>query len=823
LIIGRPHQHSQHKEKTVQSSAEQPTTIFECITDGVVALDTAWLVTYTNAEAARLFGCTQQELLGHSWWNMFPYAQHPLLFDAMQHTLRKQTTTTVEEYYPSLNRWFEIRAYPSPTGLLILFRDIAQRTQAAAELERLKQHHALILNSVAEGIFGVDLRGIITFANPSAAAMLGYNESELIGQHQHALIHHTRSNGTPYPAVQSPIVLSMRDGVLRYVETDVFWTKHDTSFPAAYTSTPLRERGMIVGAVVTFQNIAERKRIEAQQATQFAVTRVMAEADTLQDAVARLLQAVCVGMDWDLGELWGVDRDARLLRRIGGWYALTVHAVDFEIASRAITFGPEQGLPGHVWASGEPVWTTNVITEPSFVRAELAADHGFYTAFGVPVRNGREVTGVLVCFSRAMRQRDDSLVRLMSDLGSQIGQYLERRQAEAAVERSAARLATLHQIDRAILAAESPREIAAAALRHVWDFVPYRRAMVEMHDHATGTTHVLAVTDRSSLIGVAHTKMAQHGGQHHHAANGASADDAALRVPLFAHGVETGALTVVGAVGQVWNAEQRSVLREVAAQLAIAIEHARLWEHLQAANERLHVLSARLLQVQEAERRHLARELHDEIGQALTAIQLNLQDVGALSNIDALPERVEDSLQLVETVLQQVRSLSLDLRPSMLDDLGLAAAIRWYAKRQAERAKLQAHIEVAPIMPRPAPDIEAACYRVAQEAVTNIVRYALATDMYLDLAVCDNTLVLVVRDNGVGFDVGAAREHAVHGESIGMLGMQERAQLVGGQCSVMSTLGKGTVVRAQFPLNEALPMEYGERSTDGTDARVVSG
>jgi PAS domain S-box-containing protein len=809
-------------ETELQHLDKQIKTIFESITDGFLALDANWCLIYMNVAAERLLGRSSQDLTGRNFWHSFPQAVNTSFYAALDTALNAHQTVTVEEYYPPTDRWFDVHVYPSATGLSIYFHDISKRKQAAAELDRLKQHHESILNSVGEGIFGLDAHGIVTFVNPAAAAMLGYDAAELIGQRQHLLIQHTRANGTPYPPEQSPIYASIRDGTTKHVESDVFWTKHETSFPVSYISTPLRERGAIIGAVVTFQDSTERKRVEAHQATQFAVTRVMAEAETLDAAISGLLQAVCVGMDWDLGELWVADRGAHLLRRIGGWYALTVHAVDFEISSRTMIFGPGQGLPGEVWASGQPVWVTNVITDPSFVRADLAADHGLYTAFGVPVRNGREVIGVLVCFSRAMRQRDDEVLQLMTVIGSQIGQYIERRQAEAAVERSAARLATLHQIDRAILAADSPATIAEAALRHLWHFVPYQHATVAMGKDADDSI-VLASHDRRNLNDAINVEQAHRTSLH----PGARAvipdlELATLHVPLIAHGVQIGALTVVGTAGDVFSEEQRAVLREVAAQLAIAIQQARLFEQIQAGNERLQALSARLLEVQEAERRHIARELHDEIGQALTAAQLNLQDVAAVSDLRELPERLEDSLVLIETLLQQVRSLSLDLRPSMLDDLGLAAALRWYVKRQAQRAGLTVHIAMDALSPRPPTDIETACYRVVQEALTNIIRYAKATDVYIDLHGGHAELQLLVRDNGIGFDVVAAQRRAAKGGSLGILGMQERAMLVGGQCVVESTPGQGTTIRARFPLDAATALEHCEERSVGNDANSRS-
>src|SRR5205814_1865870 len=148
--------------------------------------------------------------------------------------------------------------------------------------------------------------------------------------------------------------------------------------------------------------------------------------------------------------------------------------------------------------------------------------------------------------------------------------------------------------------------------------------------------------------------------------------------------------------------------------------------------ERLKTLSLRLMETQEMERRHLARELHDEIGQVLTAISINLQSVRDHVAAPALP-RVEEGISIVDRAIQQVRNLSLDLRPSMLDDLGLAAALRWYVDRQANRGKFTVQFTSELTETRMAPDLETACFRVVQEAFTNINRHAQAKHVTVKL------------------------------------------------------------------------------------------
>jgi PAS domain S-box-containing protein len=223
-------------------------------------------------------------------------------------------------------------------------------------------------------------------------------------------------------------------------------------------------------------------------------------------------------------------------------------------------------------------------------------------------------------------------------------------------------------------------------------------------------------------------------------------------------------------------------------------------EELKRTTEQLQTLSRRLLELQESERRHIARELHDEIGQALTALKINLQAVQRMANSTSFSPRLTDSIGIVDKTLRQVRNLSLDLRPSMLDDLGLFAALRWYSDQQAQRAGLRIQFSATPMEMRLDPALETACFRVAQEALTNVVRHAEAQSVTIELKVTGQVLHLVIRDDGIGFGMEEMREHAVAGSSLGLLGMEERASLIGGSVELKTAPGMGTEVHAWFPV-----------------------
>lgn len=223
-------------------------------------------------------------------------------------------------------------------------------------------------------------------------------------------------------------------------------------------------------------------------------------------------------------------------------------------------------------------------------------------------------------------------------------------------------------------------------------------------------------------------------------------------------------------------------------------------ESLRAAHRRLQRLSRRAIELLENERRHLARELHDEIGQVLTAVKINLESVARRISDPALKEPLRDSVEITSTALAQVRRLSLDLRPAQLDDLGLVAALRGHADRQAAVGRFTAHFETRGLPKRLNTKIETACFRVSQEALTNILRHSRAANVWIDLSADQSQVTLTVRDDGVGFVVEDGTNRATSGESLGLLSMEERIALIGGSLSVVSQPGKGTEVRARVPL-----------------------
>ena len=225
-----------------------------------------------------------------------------------------------------------------------------------------------------------------------------------------------------------------------------------------------------------------------------------------------------------------------------------------------------------------------------------------------------------------------------------------------------------------------------------------------------------------------------------------------------------------------------------------------LFSSIKLAGERLRTLSQQLMEAQESERRHIARELHDEIGQALTMVKINLQTIQRVSDPVLISQQAGETIKIIEPTLQQVRNLSLRLRPSLLDDLGLVAALRWYLDHQSRTADFTLQFKAEPLAKRLPAEVETACFRIVQEAITNVVKHAEAREVDVVLRRFDRFLELVVCDTGIGFNVPLAQARVAEGGSLGLLSMAERASLVGGSFDIRSEPGRGTEVRARLPV-----------------------
>jgi PAS domain S-box-containing protein len=215
------------------------------------------------------------------------------------------------------------------------------------------------------------------------------------------------------------------------------------------------------------------------------------------------------------------------------------------------------------------------------------------------------------------------------------------------------------------------------------------------------------------------------------------------------------------------------------------------------AEEAARTYSRRLIEAQEAERRRISRELHDQVGQILTAVKINLHTLQQKCVAADIVASIEDNMRVIDEAVDQVRDLSVDLRPHLLDDFGLVIALRWYLGRQTKRCGVLAELITESLAEddRFPSELETACFRIVQEAVTNVVRHASASRVSVVIERAGAELTLWISDNGAGFDMRVLRNGAA---TLGLRGMEERAQALGGSFTIESAPQMGTEICARF-------------------------
>ena len=392
--------------------------------------------------------------------------------------------------------------------------------------------------------------------------------------------------------------------------------------------------------------------------------------------------------------------------------------------------------------------------------------------------------------------------------------------ANGALQEHGERLQILHEIDHAILGARSTADIAQVAVQHVRRTVPCYRADVVLFDWAGGQVQWLAVDASGETKlgpGVCMPLEAyQVFGAHPEGGTGQldalviqagqqSSEHVLLleglrhylSIPLVAGHRPLGNLGLWRDVPEEFSQEQIGSAHQIADSLAVAIDNARLDEQVRLNSERLRGLSRRLVEAQESERRALARELHDQAGQSVTALALHLGLLETESAGSAVAgARVQELKQIASGLAEELHRLAIGLHPAVLDHLSLVPALRQYVESFGRQSGLQVQFLAMDLeSQRLLPEVELTLYRVVQEGLTNIQRHARATRADVILERRAHTVAAIIEDDGVGFDAGEVPPTG----HLGLFGMQERIEALGGRLTIESSPGAGTALFVEVP------------------------
>jgi PAS domain S-box-containing protein len=321
-----------------------------------------------------------------------------------------------------------------------LAQEVQQRRQVEYTLQQTEAEYHSIFENAVEGIYQTSPDGRYLRVNPMLARIYGYDSpAELINS-----VQDLRQQLYVKPDRQQEFQhLIQTQGSLSGFESQVY-CKHDRVIWISENARPIWDAaGHLLGYEGSVTDITDRKYTEQRLETQYSITRILAESPSLAEAAPQILQGVCQALEWEVGELWQVEGGTPYLRCVEIWHLDRPSLAEFATVTRQMSFAPGVGLPGHVWQQAEPAWVADMERDQRFWRSEIAAKTELRSAFGFPILQAGQVLGSMTFLSRQVQPLDQPLLKMLSAIGEQIGQFIQRKQTELALRDSEHRFRTL--------------------------------------------------------------------------------------------------------------------------------------------------------------------------------------------------------------------------------------------------------------------------------------------------------------------------------------------------------------------------------------------
>ena len=520
------------------------------------------------------------------------------------------------------------------TKRMVLEQSLLQRANEADllvnALNAARKYTEQIVRSMAEALLVTTPSGTITTLNWAAQTLFGYCETELVGQSIAVL------------AMPDPLALQPNyQPFSQPFETLTAW-HHDVeivcqtktgdrliiAFSRSFVQT---EVGNAQGFVYIGRDITARKRVEQRLEAEYAITRILTEADTLATATPHILQAIGESLHWDLGKLWSLNASKHLLERVAIWHLPSLHMPELDPTYQS-TVPLGTGLPGRVWTSGTAIWLPDMAQEDAAMQSAVVMAAGLHAAIGFPILSGAEVLGVLTFFSHRMQSPDDDLLKMMTAIGRQIGQFVKRKQAEISLQQQLQRSLLLKQITQEIRQSLDAQQIFQTTAVQLGQAFRVNRCLIRAHVPLSAVQlPVVAEYLEPGYSSVSHIEVPLAGDPY--ATKMLSHDQAIATSDIFAEPLLTMVHPVAAVMGlksmlvvrtsyqgetngvivlyqcdrvRHWTEDEKELLEAVAAQVGIALAQAALLEQETQQREELTVknvaLEAAIRQAETADR-----------------------------------------------------------------------------------------------------------------------------------------------------------------------------------------------------------------------------
>jgi PAS domain S-box-containing protein len=725
--------------------------LIEHSADVILLLDPKGTILFYAPARHRILGYASEDFVGRDAVELL----HPeeretarrLLAEAVQHPAEPLAFQFRARHQDDSWRWLEgtatnLLAEPPIQAIVVNYRDITDRKCMEEALRRSEELNRHILEVVPGGIVKVLPDGSIHQANAEAQRILGLSWDELSRRFVHDFATQTFwEDGRPCAVADYPVTKCLQTGQAQPPATIGVRRPDGQISWAIYTAVPIRDvpTGRPAGAVVTFLDITARKQTEEK----------LRESEERHRLIADLTS------DYTYTCHMTPDGVARLDSVSEGFSRVTGYTLaEVEARGGWTSFLHPEDLGPLLQKMPQVLAGDRVVDEVRFCTKSGATRWIRYSVQAI---------------------QDPVAGRAIRLLGA-VQDITERKQAEEALRQTNQTLESLIRASPlAIISLDNEGRIT------MWNPAAERIFGWQSCEVQGGYLPIIPGEKRQEFE---------------------ASRDAELRGETRV-AVELRRLRKDGTLVDIsiWTApvrDDQGVVRSTIGILADITERKHAEAQLHEYAYQLRCLSHRLLEVQEQERRHLVRELHDEIGQSLTGLQLTLELCTRLPEKERAASLAR-AQRLLKELTEQVRDLSLRLRPTMLDDLGLLPALVWFCQRYTAQTGVHVVFEQNGLERRFPAAVETAAYRIVQEALTNVARHAAVRTATVRLWLDQDRLCLQIADQGVGFDFEAAR---TAGTSHGLSGMLERALLLGGRLTVESRPGAGTHLTAELPIRQ---------------------
>ena len=724
-------------EKQVSMKTAELTGIFERITDAFIALDKNFCYTYLNKKAGELIHHKPESLIGKNVWDVFPDAVGSATYEAFNKAMAEQQHIINIDHYEPLELWQENHIYPSPDGLSIFIRDISEKKKSDEALKYSEETRRLIMNSALDAIVCIDAKGIITVWNPQAERIFGWDENEVMGKSLAETIIPTQYREAHAKGLQHYLATGEERVLNKMIELTAL-QKNGKQFPIELAIVPIKQQGNEIFCAF-IRDITERKK---------SAERLSQERNLLRTLIDNLPDYIYV-KDMNLRHLINNVANVKLIGAGSEEETLGKTVLDYFQHDLALKY---------IQDDMKILQTKNPMINNEELVATKDGSQRWLLTTKLPLKDKNNNTIGLVGISRDITEQKEAEQRLR----------LSEKKYKLLFESNPMPMWMLSLSDHSFI------DVNEAALKH------YGYTRKEFL--ALNATEIRPKEEQERYLDESkrHIPGLSYRGTWPHKKR----DGSIIYVDIHANDL-------------VYEGKQvRLVLaNDVSEKLSAE-------SNLKKSYSDIRELASHLQDIREEERAGIAREIHDELGQQLTGLKMDMYWLAKRVNLyenGQVGVKLNNTIALLDKTIKTVRRISTELHPSILDDLGLIAAIEWYSQEFAKRSDLHIDFQTGIREFTFPPTMSIALFRICQESLTNIARHANAKNVSISLEPNENKIILTITDDGKGFDINKKTGK----KSLGLIGMRERALMMNGEFEISSEPGKGTSLVVKIPWSQS--------------------